>query len=842
MNKLRPGSIGRIDPREDGKLRMSNVTKFLASCSANGLPPEDLFLRDDLIEATSDSLARVAKTIIALVKWAETPAQTHSRISRGSGVLKPINTSVSAKAPPPLGSPYRPGSSFSSASSSRAAMSSPNLSASPYSHSPSPSKPPSSPLTTRNNTRQQWTSSPSPPPSAVGVGLPTLRSTSPDSVSSSDTGTLAMGGGAGTDGHETPTGTSDRDEVPPILPPRSPMRSRPSERSLIASGAGESVRASVADSTMTTTNQSIASSSNLTDMTTYSSLLDAGINGNGRYSSALGAGSSNACGKFGTIRTVTTEATSFVPSECPSMTRTEASMAAASMVATFNDDDDTADDVFDGGSPILNQRRRGSLENVLRPRDRRPSETIPVDLSRVVEESEETNPSSGGGGGGGGSSSGNVARRSAVPANGRERIKLGQGKWPDDFFDAFQAAYAPSSPTRPIAIRKPSSRSSLTVSRSADTPRVMGHDEFAVDLGALPTSASPPSPLVPSPLAGRRSTHRARHSVDTPMLAPQPRDTSLLPLARESSPDSGSTLGGGGSGSSRVGLRRNSTRSSAVTAGKRNGMYMPRRSSPEDGANGAEDDDGDDTFVTAIGIPFPRAISSGEYVPSPSPLNVPSSSLSDSVDRSSSNEHTTGTASGSGPASASSIANGSLQQQQAQQQPPPPRGRFQSEADGASSRRWRPRPNSYDEFGVKPQRRSRFESMANLGVASGTNASASDLMARDATEGSVSRQTLVVREEGKPPTHFVSILCLFLWARGFYLITWFIAIRQLHRPRTVRICVSCPELAHGSDGCGEADWAGGIKGGRDRAAHAGGRFGQAAVPSEYRQVRGNGTG
>jgi hypothetical protein len=408
-----------------------------------------------------------------------------------------------------------------------------------------------------------------------------------------------------------------------------------------------------------------------------------------------------------------------------------------------------------------------------------------------------------------------------VPANGRvERIKLGQGRWPDDFFDAFQAA--PSSPTRPIAIRKPPSRSSLTVSRSADTPRVMGHDEFAADLDALPTS---PSPLVPSPLAGRRPTHRARHSVDTPMLAPQPRDTSLLPLPRESSPDSGTTLGGGGSGpgsgSSRVGLRRNSTRSSAVTAGKRNGIYVPRRSSPGDGANGAEDDGGDDTFVTAPGIPFPRAVSSsGEYAPSPSPLNVPSSSLSDSVERSSSNEHTTGSGSGSGssPASASSIAGGPLQQQQAQQQPPPPRGRFQSEADGASSRRWRPRPNSYDEFGVKPQRRSRFESMANLGVASGTNASASDLMARDATEGSVSRQTLVVREEGKPPTHFVSILCLFFrgmggWARGLYLITWFIAIRQLHRPRTVRICVSCPELEHGSDGCGEADWAGGIKGG-----------------------------
>ena len=76
-HKLRPVSIIWVDPREDSKFRTSNVTKF-ASCSANGLLPEDLFLRDDLIESTSDCLARVAKTIIALVKWAETPVHTHN--------------------------------------------------------------------------------------------------------------------------------------------------------------------------------------------------------------------------------------------------------------------------------------------------------------------------------------------------------------------------------------------------------------------------------------------------------------------------------------------------------------------------------------------------------------------------------------------------------------------------------------------------------------------------------------------------------------------------------------------------------------------------------------------
>ncbi|KAN0138112.1 hypothetical protein V8E53_004001, partial [Lactarius tabidus] len=116
-HKLRPGSIARIDPREDGMFRTSNMTKFLASCSANGLPPGDLFLRDDLIEGTSDCLARVAKTIITLVKWAETPVPTHSHLLRGGNKLKPINATLANAAP---GSPYRTGSF------SRAIMSSSN--------------------------------------------------------------------------------------------------------------------------------------------------------------------------------------------------------------------------------------------------------------------------------------------------------------------------------------------------------------------------------------------------------------------------------------------------------------------------------------------------------------------------------------------------------------------------------------------------------------------------------------------------------------------------------------------------------------------------------------------
>ncbi|KAJ2966491.1 hypothetical protein NUW54_g13792 [Trametes sanguinea] len=57
LNKLFPNTIARIDRREDGFVRTSNVTKFLAACTSIGLSPDKLFHRDDLIEATSECLA-----------------------------------------------------------------------------------------------------------------------------------------------------------------------------------------------------------------------------------------------------------------------------------------------------------------------------------------------------------------------------------------------------------------------------------------------------------------------------------------------------------------------------------------------------------------------------------------------------------------------------------------------------------------------------------------------------------------------------------------------------------------------------------------------------------------
>ena len=74
MNKVRPGSIARVDKGEDGVVRTSNITKFLASCySTLELSRGDLFHCDDLIEGSFESLARVSRTIIALVEGSENP-------------------------------------------------------------------------------------------------------------------------------------------------------------------------------------------------------------------------------------------------------------------------------------------------------------------------------------------------------------------------------------------------------------------------------------------------------------------------------------------------------------------------------------------------------------------------------------------------------------------------------------------------------------------------------------------------------------------------------------------------------------------------------------------------
>lgn len=571
-------------------------------------------------------MARVAKCIIALLRVNEFPA-TKGKVIQGGHLQRPGNN------------PYGTGTL------SRAAASTPNLSLQRS----------VSPISTSSPTGRKRIS-----PS--GPSLPPLRSESPGDSDSDGSKTAGEAG--------SKHGDVEADNVfsIPKPPARSPLRPRgPSiERTSVADSTrasiGDSVRASFADSVAPSpARQSLAqslASSQMTDTTAMSSLLD--------IRSRRSSDAQNS--KFGTLRTMTTEATSFVPSENPSLSPTE-SKAITSFLAE-------------------------ELKRPLEPprpsfgRERRPSETAVVDLTRVIEESEE------------GSSSAKANKRSKTPERAvpvpippRPKLQLGKGKWPDDFISAF----SPSSPTQKESISslgdddEPSTSSvSVAPSRlSASPPRKLAI--VGVSRGNESIESLPQFP--------RRPTHRARHSVDTPGLLPKE-----ALLRRDSSPDTSI------SPNPRIMLRRSSTKTGAAN---RNGMYIAR-------AEGEESPSGETP------VPFPRTVSAEHSTPpQPQGVHFPPELTK-----------------------ASSGAPSSSSEERSRQ----PRGRFQSEIDGASSRR-KPRPNSYDDAGSKPGR-SRFESMVNLGTPSGPT-SASDLMRGD---GSAVKKTLIVREDGKPATQFVSYL------------------------------------------------------------------------------------
>lgn len=532
VNKHIPSAIMRIDPREDGFMRTSNITKFLAACSSHGVPSDDLFYRDDLIEATPDALCRVARTIISFMKLSDAPAVDRNKIIPGQGNRPAVDVASNngLYSQPPL---------------SRAASSAPNL-------------------------MKQLSVSPLPavgrkhlaPPEPV---LPPLRSESPQSGTSCGTARNVSTPPVGNSGPEN-------DDVPSmnmITPtPKSPLRTRSKSKHSDDGGVGPPDPNSLDFPTRESQSSSPTlgdyghefplrqsrTSSNITENTTYSSIFDIRRN-------------SSTQNKFGTIRTVTTEATS-LGSEVPSFTRTEASSVAASMAEE------------------MARRRSISGDGTrTRDRDRRPSEPATPDLVSLVEEEENSAC---------GSSSRETARaRSSVCDGQRDRepdqvrVRLGKGRWPDDFIEAFQG----SSP-RSIPIQTKTNR-----------------EEFP--LGCSPSSASPSrKPYLvgvsrpndgtePIPASPRRANHRPRHSVD-PVLMPK---ESIL---RHDSPDSPIPSSPG----SKVILRRSSTRNGT----RRNGIYVPR---------GNLDDP--DREGSSSAVPFPRAVSgdrSARASPSPdSPIN-----------------------------------------------------------------------------------------------------------------------------------------------------------------------------------------------------------------------------
>ncbi|KAL4248085.1 hypothetical protein ABKN59_007801 [Abortiporus biennis] len=600
INKLNPGTISSVDRKADGTVNPQNVTRFLASCRSLGVPANDLFYRDDLQQATAECLARVAKTVLSVNSRCQSPTVDKSKVIQGGQLQR------------------GPSGPYSQGTSSRAAASTPNLSIAQRSTTPTLSSP---------NGRRRL----SPPQPS----LPPVRSDSPNESENSS-------------GARTACKTAidaDLDEVHPIPPPKSPLRSRPSVdiRVSIADSTranmGDSVRGSLAESFAPSTQvrQSLASTQ-VTDTSGFSSLLDRS------YSQIQSQ-------KFGTIRTVTTEATSLSPSDTPSLSR--------------------SDSISIPASPTEETARKWGLDHPIKPfreRERRPSETAIVDLSRV-EEADES----------GSSANGKIAQ----PEVERPKlVRLGKGKWPDDFIGAFHAQK--NSPTVEDEEDSPSSLSPSPISASPPRKRPL--------IGAMMNEGLEPLPQFP-----RRPTHRARHSVDTPGLLPKD-----ALFRRDSSP-------GDASPTRRVMLRRNSTK----TGPHRNGVYIPRTS---DDPRTSEDDL----------VPFPRTVSAEHSTP-------PTSNGVQFPNRVADAEHISAT------------------NLDPSDRPRQYRGRFQSEIDGASSRR-KPRPNSYDDLGAKPHR-TRFESMVNLGGAS-SNASASDLLHRDSYDGSAVRQTLIVKDDGKPATQF----------------------------------------------------------------------------------------
>ncbi|KAF8634550.1 hypothetical protein AX17_004140 [Amanita inopinata Kibby_2008] len=387
INKLRSSSIVRPDSREDGLVRCSNVTKFLAACASYGLSEEDLFQPDDLTTASSESLARVARTIAALVNFVDSPLPDQSKYILGQG--RKAGTA-------PISIPYQ-------SSASRASASTPNLLHSPHSPSISPPSP----------TRRRWS-----PPSA----LPTVRSNSSEEDSSETTIRKGVDSNLDEDGDSSAVFVNSKSVPVPRLmapPPRSSLRPRPARRtedggvSNLAKPHAVPVRLVVADFdhipmdsirnlTVEAQNarQSVASSAmtETTVTTVVSSILDNSHSGSGQN-------------KFGTIRTVTTDFTS----EAPSLSRTEGSYIA---------DDMARKKLSDAGTKL--------------PRDRKLSETPSADLTRVAEETDESVSSKGH------MTSTNKNEKPRVKVVEKTcAVHLHKGAWPDDFMGVFNIAKPP---------------------------------------------------------------------------------------------------------------------------------------------------------------------------------------------------------------------------------------------------------------------------------------------------------------------------------------------------------------------------------------------------------------
>jgi len=619
LNKFKPGAITRVDPREDGFAKTSNVTRFLAGAKLFGLPQRDLFQRDDLLEASSESLGRVANTVIALCKLAEPPGR------------------------PPPRCPYL-------TTNVDVCMSSPDL---------LNSRTVSPPLQQHRKRSSQ---------SGIPPFLPLPSHPSEDSNKSREP-TIPYVGRRSLD--VTDSQCTLRENAPSPIPPRSPFRPNPSRTSFMST-------------------QTDSTNAN-------SSLLD------NQASTQF----------FSTVRTTTTNVTSIYPAAESPFTRSDSNLhlfphSPEEYQTPFTDLPRTSRRQSFDRERIPDRLYaiglNGSTYDVLngRRRERRSSELCNNDLSGVEELDEGTRR-----GGRPGYSSGSgaeVSPRTDSPAHGPVRPQAKGQPSTDQRGHSLQSNS--SSEQKVGNSSEQEDKDKDTTPRSSSLPK-----QVEIDLSTTP----PPSkPSKPAGLPYRRPMHGHRHSVDTvahplpllPRFPSGPQATKNKDLNyRGSSPSSLSgrdsstpSPGANSSVSSSALMKRNSSRPSP------RGSYVPKAGvSMSVGSLELEGPYATGPYATGqeseaavsvpalIRVPFPRTVS-GEP-PSSGPgsrLAALPSSLETLI-----------------PAEMS--GSGTLYARNQY------RDRYNSEM--GTSRPRRTRPNSFDDGGFKP-RRSRYESMVNLGTGS----------------------------------------------------------------------------------------------------------------------------
>ena len=414
MNKLQTGSDIRPDPREDGFVKTSNVTRFLAVCASYGLPNEDLFQCDDLIEATGESLARVAKTVIALFKVMVSPPPSRSKFM--SGRATPIPSS------PPYGQ----------ARISRAS-STPNLIIEPTSPGSSP-------------TPRRWSPS---------SDLPTFRSHSPDdniNTLGADQRLNILDNYQNTEDNKVESKpilvSESESKKPPFLSPRRrPVTKHDDTWSTNASSQDHNLRFSTTDSSQAFVDDAFRDSVNDELQHVHPSVLSSMLSEATSITtiSSMFGGKSSSSNPFGTIQTMMSGLTSAPPS----VSRAEGSLIV--------------EDLARKRSMESTSGKYGKERKIMEP-------AIPAsDLSRVAEETDESMSSKGHT-----TTATTVANKPPAKARTKESEKPAfyphKGKWPEDVLQAQMEAQPISA--RDLFLDQDDSSSCQSTPNSVSQPKM----------------------------------------------------------------------------------------------------------------------------------------------------------------------------------------------------------------------------------------------------------------------------------------------------------------------------------------------------------------------------------